>query len=165
MTTDTCPRFEALSALVDDALPPAERVDTLAHAEHCPTCTAALAELRALGAEFAALPQERLGYDLGAVIEAQIAAEARRPANPRPGGTTAAPSSLRDRWRRWLAGFALPAASGAAALVLGLYLGAHLAVAPELDEPRVAMMSVFGTMPPGTVCTADGPCLSGYTFE
>lgn len=163
MTTETCPRFDALSALVDDALPAVERQGALAHVERCPVCAAALAELRALGARFAALPPQRLGYDLGAVIEARLAAEAR--ATPGVAPHPARHPSLPDRWRRWLAGFAVSAASGAAALVVGLYLGAHLFVPPQPERPRIAMMAVFGTMPPGSVCAAYGPCLSGNAFE
>lgn len=165
MSDDLCPRFDALSALIDDALTPAERADALAHVERCAACAAALADLRALGERFAALPPERLGYDLGAVIEARLAADA---AAKRTTRIAAARRALRTRWRGWqrrLAEFAVPGLAGAAALVVGLYLGANLLRAPEPDLPRVAMMAVFGTMPPGTVCAAPGPCFADTSFE
>lgn len=162
MTVDACPRFDALSALVDDALAPVERRDTLAHVEHCPVCAGTLADLRALGARFAALPQERLGYDLGAVIEARLRVDA---AAKRTKSTAAPSRGIRSRWHRWLAGLAVPALSGAAALVIGLFLGANLLRPPEPDLPRVAMMAVFGTMPPGTLCAAPGPCFADTSFE
>ena len=133
-----CPRKVALSAMVDGELAPRAQRDLLAHTETCPICAAMLTELQALHEALLALPREELGFDLGAVIEARLRAQAR--------------PALRTKPRRlpWLL---FPLTSAAAALTLGLYLAGDL-------PPQALMlaMSVFDPIPPGNLCLGLQSC-------
>ncbi|WP_374615520.1 anti-sigma factor family protein, partial [Thauera aminoaromatica] len=71
-----CPPDEALSALVDAALPSEAGAGLLAHCAGCPRCTRRLAELRALRDAFAALPAIRLEVDLAAQLVDRLQAGA-----------------------------------------------------------------------------------------
>jgi anti-sigma factor RsiW len=82
----------ALNALLDDELPPAERVRAEAHLDRCAECAADAAALRALHADLAALPRGIApGRDLLPEIHARIDAagivplrpDAARPWSPR----------------------------------------------------------------------------------
>lgn len=141
MTRKDCPRMEALSALVDDALATSDRAEIETHAASCPICGAALADLRALQVRFAALPDLRVGFDLAPSIEERI----------RAAGAPARPRRTRERVRWW---HAIPAGIGAAAaLSAGAYLGSVLMVGGGAVASRAAVeMSVFGTVPPGGIC-------------
>ena len=144
-----CPRKVALSAMVDGELAPRAQRDLLAHTETCPICAAMLTELQALHEALLALPREELGFDLGAVIEARLRAQAR--------------PALRTKPRRlpWLL---FPLTSAAAALTLGLYLGGNLIHPPAGDLPPQALMlamSVFDPIPPGHLCPGLQPCSPG----
>jgi anti-sigma factor RsiW len=145
MTHETCPRSEALSALVDGALAGPERAAIEAHAAACPVCGASLARLSDLRASFAALPAPRVGFDLAPAIADRIRA-AGRPRQARP---------ARPRQRWWQA---LPAAVGAAAaLSAGAFLGSFLVAGGGVVASRSAIeMSAFGTVPPGGICLATG---------
>jgi anti-sigma factor RsiW len=147
MTHEACPRIEALSALVDDALAGPERAAIEAHAAICPVCGESLARLNELRAGFAALPAPRVGFDLATAVEERIRAAERpqRARSPRP----------RSRW--WQA---LPAAVGAAAaLSAGAYIGSVLTVGGAVANRSAVEMSAFGTVPPGGIClgAACGP--------
>lgn len=141
---EPCPRMNGLSGYVDSMLPPDERAELEAHLGACPVCGAALAELRALHATFRALPEERLSYNMGAVILGRL------PAAPFRG------ESSRRRSLQQIVPLSLGAA---AALAAGVYLGGTLigaaAVAPA---PRVAAMAVFDALPPGALCSGDPAC-------
>ncbi|MCL4802399.1 MAG: zf-HC2 domain-containing protein [Burkholderiales bacterium] len=143
----TCPRMDGLSAYVDDALAPTERTALDAHLATCPVCGAALAELARLRQTFRDLPDEKLAFDLGAVVLGRLPA-ALRPVAPRP------------RRRLWqLAPVSLGAA---AALATGLYLGALLSgAAGVVQPPRLAAMAVFDAVPPGAVCLGQPSCYGG----
>jgi anti-sigma factor RsiW len=145
MTQESCPRIEALSALVDDALTGPERAAIEAHAAICPVCGASLARLNELRASFAALPAPRVGFDLATAVEGRIRA-AERPQRARP---------VRERAHWWQA---LPAAVGAAAALSGgAYLGSFLVAGGGAVASRSAIeMSAFGTVPPGGICLGAG---------
>jgi anti-sigma factor RsiW len=136
MKRDACPRIEALSVLVDDAVAGRERAEIEAHAAQCPVCGRALSSLRGLRTDFAALPERRVAFDLAPRIEERIGAAARPP---------------RERVRWWQA---FPAAVGtAAALSAGAYLGAYIVAGGGAAATRPAIeMSAFATVPPGGLC-------------
>lgn len=160
MTNESCPRHVALSSLVDDALAPRERAEITTHVAVCPICAAALEDFRALGAEFAALPPQMPDFDLGPVIEARLNAQHATAKAARGAGVADRP---RHRWASWLA---LPAASGAVALTLGLYLGSNLLSPPPRPvAPRVASMAVFAPIPPGALCAVSETCLAETEFQ
>ncbi|WP_251199551.1 hypothetical protein [Aromatoleum aromaticum] len=97
-----------------------------------------LRELEMLRSRLQVLPQERLGFDLGAVIEARIRAPSR------PSRTARRPGL------RWL----LFPLGGAAALTLGLHLGSTLlrSAAGDMPEgPAMLTMAVFDPIPPGNL--------------
>ena len=164
-----CPADEALSALVDAALPSEAGAGLLGHCAGCPRCTRRLAELRALSDAFTALPATRLEVDLAARLVDRLQA----------GATPAARKGRQSpRWVRWVDRirpptpwcFGLsPFAGSVAAVGLGLWLGGLLM---ELEAPRsppaanttLAAMSVFGAVPPGNLCPRAGACgASGST--
>lgn len=162
MTNETCPRHVALSALIDHALAPRERAEITAHVAVCAVCAAALEDFRALSAEFAALPPEAPDFDLGDVIQARVnAQQATAKAVRRP----AFADLMRALPRRWASWLALPAASGAAAVTLGLYLGSNLLPPPRPLAPRVATMAVFAPIPPGALCALSETCLAEVEFR
>lgn len=149
---DHCPRTLALSALLDGQLPPRRLRDLLAHIDHCAACGEMLRELATLRSRFQALPQERLGFDLGAVIEARLRVQSR------PSRTVRRPGL------RWL----LFPLSGAAALTLGLYLGSTLIRSAAGDMPAgppMLTMAVFDPIPPGNLCPVPKSCPSGNGFR
>jgi anti-sigma factor RsiW len=142
--TESCPRIEALSALVDDVLADAERAALEEHVRGCPLCAPALADFRALRFRFQALPEPTREVDIASVVDRRIAALARPSAAPA--------TRVRPRW--WQV--ALLAPGGAAAVGAGLWLGAAMMpAAAQAPEPR---MAVFSAMPPGAVCPAVEQC-------
>ncbi|MCK0510879.1 zf-HC2 domain-containing protein [Aromatoleum buckelii] len=149
---DRCPKTRALSALLDGQTPPRQRRNLLAHIDHCAACGEMLRELETLRDRLHALPPERLGFDLGAVIEARIRAHSR------PSGRTRRPAL------RWL----LFPLGGAAALTLGLHLGSTLLRPPAGDVPQgpaMLTMAVFDPIPPGNLCPVPKSCPSGNDFR
>jgi len=138
---DECPRIEALSAFLDDALDSAERAEVASHAAACPVCGAAFARLDALRADFAVLPAPRVGFDLAPAVGERIRAAGRA----RPVGPARAPG--RRAWQR------LPLALGsAAALGAGAFLGAFLVAGGAAAMRPAVEMSAFATVPPGGLC-------------
>jgi anti-sigma factor RsiW len=162
--TSTCPPADALSALVDDALPPAAREVLLAHSAACPHCAAQLAELRALHEAFQALPATPLGFDLGARVIAHLQADAPAVARRSP---------PRPRWREFLKGVftpvlawrdaLVPLVGTTAALGFGVVLGGMLLMEEEATpsgSPSVTLvaMSLFDAVPPGNLCPRADAC-------
>ncbi len=140
MTHEACPRIEALSALVDDALAGPERAAIEAHAAICPVCGASLARLNELRAGFAALPAPRVGFDLAPAVAARIRAASGRRVRLRP---------ARQAW--WQG---LPVALGTAAALAPVHTSACFSSAGggvAAVRPAVEM-SAFGTVPPGGLC-------------
>jgi anti-sigma factor RsiW len=147
MTSEECPRMEALSALVDEALAPPEHARIAGHAASCPVCGATLADLKALRARFAALPEPRVGFDLAPLVEGRIRAAERAP--------RARPARKHVPWWQLL-----PAAVGAAAaLGAGGYLGSFLVAGVGGASRAAVQMSAFDTVPPGGICL--GPACGG----
>lgn len=142
--TEPCPRMNGLSAYVDDALAPAERTALDAHLGACPVCGTALAGLAQVRQAFRALPEERLSFDMGAVILGRLPAAGR-----------AAPS----RRRRSFWQFAPVSFGAAAALAIGLYMGGMLVGGAGVAQPpRLAAMAVFEALPPGALCAGHPSC-------
>ncbi|MDT3671999.1 MAG: zf-HC2 domain-containing protein [Aromatoleum sp.] len=162
MTNETCPRHVALSALIDDALAPRERAEITAHVAVCPICAAELEDFRTLSAEFAALLPEAPDFDFGDVIETRLNAQQAAAKGVRRPTFADRVRRLRERWASLLA---LPAASGAVALTLGLYLGSNLLPPPRPVAPRVATMAVFAPIPPGALCAVSETCLAETEFQ
>jgi anti-sigma factor RsiW len=142
--TQGCPRIDALSALIDEALAENEAAEIRAHAATCPLCGAALADLHRVRTAFARMPMPVLGRDLAAEIGRRI--DAARPAAARP--------RARPRWS-WTA--APVAAGGALALSVGVVLGSLLVAGGSVATPR-AGLEAFATVPPGGICLAQA-CL------
>ena len=166
--TSTCPPADALSALIDDALPPAARDKVLAHSAACPLCAAQLAELRALHEAFQDLPATALGFDLGARVIERLQAEA-------PGAASRPP--LREHWLASIKGFFTPVLAWRAGLVplvgttaalgFGVVLGGMLLIEDEAmpsgsPSATLVAMSLFDPVPPGNLCPrADACALKG----
>lgn len=130
-----------LSAYWDGELGAAEGQQVAVHLAACRSCAGRLAALQALSADFDKLPRETLGYDLAGVIEAQLPAAAR----PR----------ARQHETRWWG--PLTASIGAvASITIGIALG--LALFGGAAVPRITAMSVFDTMPPGSLCVGLEAC-------
>lgn len=138
--TQGCPRIDALSALIDEALPDGETAAIRTHAATCAICGAVLADLQRVRTAFARMPMPALGRELAAEIGRRI--DAARPAAARP--------RARTRWR-WTA--ASVAAGGALALSFGVLLGSLLVAGGSVATPR-AGLEAFATVPPGGVCLA-----------
>lgn len=145
--TETCPRIEALSARLDDALTDREREDLDAHLRVCPVCGEALAAMRTLQAAMRTLPEPRLGVDLAGVIEGRI---------------EGMPASRTRPRRRRFAPFLplLPAGLGlAASLGLGVVLGFGLTTGGGAAAgSQIAAMAVFDPIAPGGVCIGFEAC-------
>lgn len=158
-----CPSDDALSALVDEALPAQASAQLLIHSRDCPHCSARLAELRALHAAFIALPPVSLQVDLGAQVISRLRAE----------GRPALQAGRHTGWRARLMSLVRPLTAGplawspyagtAAALVMGLWLGGLLL---EVEDPAsppsanvtLAAMSLFDSVPPGNLCPRANAC-------
>ncbi len=163
--TSTCPPADALSALIDDALPPAGRDKVLAHSAACPHCAAQLAELRALHEAFRDLPATVLGFDLGARVIERLQAEApaavsRRPP-PRPHWLASIKRFFADlpAWRAAL----VPLVGTTAALGFGVVLGGMLLIEDEAmpsgsPSATLVAMSLFDPVPPGNLCPRADAC-------
>ena len=158
--TSNCPPADALSALVDDALPPAVRDALLAHSAACPLCAARLAELRSLHEAFQALPATPLGFDLGARVVARLQADAPA-APPRPHWRASINRCFNDlpAWRAAL----VPLAGTTAALAFGVVLGGMLLIEDEAmpsgsPSATLVAMSLFDAVPPGNLCPRADAC-------
>lgn len=135
------PDMIELSAYLDGELDPAGQQRVAVHLVNCAVCTAELDALRHLAADFRRLPGESLGFDLAGVIEGRLAATPR----PRP---------ERDK-PRWV-GLLPVSVGGAASIACGIAMGFSLFGGTA--APRIAAMSVFDTMPPGSLCLGLDSC-------
>lgn len=152
--TETCPRIEALSARLDDALSDPERDRLDAHLRACPACGEAFSTMRALQGGMRRLPEPRLGVDLSGVIDGRIAGIPLPQSKPR---------------RRGFSPLAPPLPMGAAlaaSLALGLALGFGLSSGGGMTVvPRVAAMAVFDAIAPGGVCIGLEACYRSGSVE
>lgn len=162
--TSTCPPADALSALVDDALPPAVRDALLAHSAACPLCAAQLAELRALHEAFQALPATPLGFDLGARVIARLQADAPAAAlrPPRRAHWLASIKGFFTDVPAWRAAL-VPLVGTTAALAFGVVLGGMLLIEDEAmpsaaPSATLVAMSLFDAVPPGNLCPRADAC-------
>lgn len=144
--TKSCPSLEDLSAYLDAELPADVRKRTAVHLASCAACAGRYAELDALRADFAALPDERLGFDLSQVIRGRIEA-----LPPREETRRVSRWRLTD-WRRLV-----PVGAAAASLSLGLFLGTSL-TAPVAVAPAMSALEVFAPIAPGGLCPPLGSC-------
>lgn len=144
--TQSCPSLEDLSAYFDGELPADVRKRMAAHLTSCAACAARYAEFDALRTDFAALPDERLGFDLSQVIRGRI--EALPPRQE----TSRAPRWRLTNWRRLV-----PVGAAAASLSLGLVLGTSL-TAPVAVAPAMSALEVFAPIAPGGLCPPLGSC-------
>lgn len=152
-TPTHAPDLPQLSAYLDDELDAGEQRRLAAHLAACPACAARLAELRALSADFRALPEESLGFDLAGVIEGRLAASPRPLAARRGQG-------WRTRYTRW------PVAVGAAAsIAVGVFMGSALVAGGATTAPRIAALRVFDTMPPGNLCIGLDSCYTKGSLQ
>lgn len=146
---EKCPRTEALSALVDDALGESDRAALDAHVAGCAICAPVLAGFRQLHTSFAALPGVAPGVDVARLVEGRIAAAANAP-KPK-----ARPQPQRLRW--WQV--APAALGGALSLSIGAYLGSALMLGSEAAaQPAALQMAAFTAIPPGALCPALQAC-------
>ncbi|MDK9714613.1 MAG: zf-HC2 domain-containing protein [Sulfuritalea sp.] len=144
--TEHAPDLPELSAYLDGELDAAAKQRVATHLAACPRCTASLAQLQALSADFRALPGDSLGFDLAGVIEGRLAGAPRRP-------TERGERRERDWWLR------LPVAVGAAAsIAAGVFMGSALVSGGVATAPRMTAMRVFDTMPPGNLCIGLESC-------
>jgi anti-sigma factor RsiW len=142
---ESCPRIEALSAMIDGELDVPERAALESHLAGCAICSPVFAGMRRLHDGFAALPTPRRDFDVAAEVGRRIAALAPRQP-PRP-----APPSRRRWWQ-----VAALAPGGALAIAAGLWLGGSML--PAAAGPAAAQMAAFSAMPPGALCIASGSC-------
>lgn len=141
--TEHAPDLPELSAYLDGELDAAAKQRVASHLATCQRCAASLTRLRALSADFRALPEESIGFDLAGVIEGRLAGTPHRPAESRERG-----------W--WLR---LPVAVGAAAsIAAGVFMGSALVTGGAATAPRMTAMRVFDTMPPGNLCIGLESC-------
>lgn len=145
--TESCPNPEDLSTYLDGELPADGRDRTAAHLASCGACATLYADLSALRAEFSALPDERLGFDLSQVVRGRIEAL------PTRRETRRAPRWSVADWRRLLP----VGAAAAASLSLGLALGISL-TAPVAIAPAMSTLQVFAPVAPGGLCAGSGSC-------
>lgn len=145
--TERCPSPEDLSAYLDGALPADACSRTAAHLASCSACEVLYADLRALRADFEALPDERLGFDLAQVIRGRIEASPPR-------------TKLRfvPGWRRLFPVGIGAAASVSLGLALGMSLTAPAMVAPAARAAAVSALEVFAPIAPGGLCPGMRSC-------
>ena len=150
-TQEPCPRIEALSALTDEELHEHERLALLAHVDHCAICAPVLAEFRQLRSRFAALNVTTPAFDVAPEVDRRIAIASA----PAPREPTRAQRPRRVRW--WEVAVLAP--GGAAAIALGLWLGAALMPAALQPARATAVQMVpFSTLPSGALCPAPQAC-------
>jgi anti-sigma factor RsiW len=145
---EKCPRTEAISALVDDALAEPARVALDAHVAGCPICAPVLTEFRQLRTTFAALPDVAPNVDFAFLVDRRIAAAG-----------VPKPKSKPQPWRWWQ--LAPATLGGALSLSLGAYLGGALVLGSQVTaQPAALQMAAFTANPPGALCPALQACNS-----
>jgi anti-sigma factor RsiW len=151
---EPCPRIEALSALIDGELGEADRRAVQSHADQCPVCAPVLAGFRRLHLRFAALEATAPAFDLAPEVDRRI--DAAVGAHPRGRRPTARPTARTPWWR-----LAILAPAGAAAVSVGLWLGAALPAAAPGAQATTAQMVPFSTIPAGALCPVPLACGGG----
>jgi anti-sigma factor RsiW len=149
-TQEPCPRIEALSALMDGELGEPDRMAVQAHADRCPVCAPVLAEFRHLHARFAALDSSTPDFDLAPEVDRRIGAAI----GAGLGKPTPPSRPARAPW--WQ--LALLAPGGAAAVSVGLWLGAALPAAVPSAQAAAVQMVPFSTVPAGALCPVPRAC-------
>lgn len=145
---EPCPRIEAISALIDDELQAAERPSLEAHVAACPLCGPVHADFLSLRRRLAALPRHGAAFDVAAAVDRRIAGAA----GPAP-ARTRAPG--RRRW--WQVVVLAP--GGAAAIVLGVWLGGMIVPVARPPSDRLALqMQPFAAQPAGALCPLGMGC-------
>jgi anti-sigma factor RsiW len=136
--------------MMDGELSEPDRMAVQAHADRCPVCAPVLAEFRQLHVRFAALHSTSPDFDLAPEVDRRIGAATA--AGRREPGPTARPA--RARWWQW----ALLAPGGAAAISVGLWLGAALPAAVPATQATALQMVPFSTVPAGALCPVPQAC-------
>ena len=142
----TCPRHDALSAYIDQAMNPGEHARFQQHLQTCPLCQRQLDSLQALRQNLRALPSPTLGFDLASRLEDRL-----RHLPP-------------QRQRRWSAlwgevGWMPTGLTAGLALVSGVWLGGLLLGGGTTAIARpVTIVRVFDPVPPGGLCAAVEIC-------
>ena len=142
----TCPRHDALSAYIDQAMNPGEHARFQQHLQTCPLCQRQLDSLQTLRQNLRALPSPSLGFDLASRLEERL----RQQPPPRP-----------RRWPTlWGGGGWMPTGLTAGlALVSGVWLGGMLLGGGTTVVARpVTIARVFDPVPPGGLCAAVEIC-------
>ena len=141
-TPDDCPRVEALSLLIDNAISGSARSEIETHAASCRVCGATLRDFGELRSALGALGRSSAGVDIAALILERLP--------PRP-ALTASPARRRRGWRWQLAPAGLAAAG---VLATGAYLGMVLGGGAAVTAARPPAVAVFDVVPPGGLCVA-----------
>lgn len=126
-----------LSAYLDKELDLDEHNRATRHLLDCPSCSATLAELRAISQELQALPCSPPPAQLSAQLNALF--------NQRPAAPT---------WRRWVP----RTLSAAASIIFGLLIGNLLPNQPALETTNHNLLAVLGSAPPGALCARPELC-------
>jgi anti-sigma factor RsiW len=139
-----CPHTEAISALIDGELGESAAQELKLHAAQCAACGSALLAFTGMRADLRALREIRSDVDIAALVLSRLPSPAvprRKPVRHWGGLWQLGPSAL----------------GGAAALVVGAYLGLML-VAGGGVALRPASMAVFSGEPPGAYCAGLPSC-------
>lgn len=138
LESESCPRAEALSALVDGELSAGEREQIAAHTIACPVCAAMLTRFVELRSAFSGIADADPGVDIAALVAPQL--------RPR--------QSARERRPRRRSSWQLAPLGAAAVGVLatGIYLGMLLTGGAAVVAADPSPMSVFDAIPPGGLC-------------
>lgn len=126
-----------LSAFLDNELESDDYDRAKRHLNDCPSCSATLAELRAISQGLQAIacapPPAELSAKLDRLFDQHPTA---------PG------------WRRWLP----RSLSAAASITLGLLIGNALPGPPEVKPADHNLLAVLGSAPPGALCAQPTLC-------
>jgi anti-sigma factor RsiW len=142
-----CPDIELLSAWLDDALRADERTALDAHLRSCAACAGVVARMQRLQEAMARLPEVELGVDLAPLVDSRIAPRA-------PAAQSRGRAQHGLRW--WQVALAAPGI--AAALGVGVVLGAFAVGGGIAVQAEQVQMAAFSATPPGALCPAPQAC-------
>lgn len=145
--TNDCRNSAQVSAYVDGELAPGALREFEAHLSACTACSKLLLDVQALRAAFRALPDERPGFDLNALLDQRLATRRPHPLRPKRGLP----------WWQWVPSGLAAAASVAGGLALGSMMAGTSAA---LASPPPEVMAVFDLVPPGGLCLLPQSCPS-----
>lgn len=126
-----------LSAFLDNELESDDYDRAKRHLNDCPSCSATLAELRAISQGLQAIACAPPPAELSAKLDRLFD---RHPTAP--------------GWRRWLP----RSLSAAASITLGLLIGNALPGQPEVKPADHNLLAVLGSAPPGALCAQPTLC-------